>query len=85
MLRVLDGKHTEAGVRYRVTADIDMDTEAGRFLGTHTEFVDEAAEALSSVRRLCDEGYLHVEVTDTTTGKPCDEAGLERASRADGA
>jgi hypothetical protein len=80
MLRMLAVKRAEAEVRYRVTADIDTDTTAGRFLGSHTEFLDEAAEALSSARRLCDEGYLNVEITDTTTGEWCDEASLERAA-----
>ena len=84
MLHMLASKHTEAEVRYRVTADIDMDTAAGRLMGSHTEFLDEAAEALSSARRLCDEGYLNVEITDTTTGEWCDEAGLERAAGAEG-
>ncbi len=84
MLHTLAGKHTEAALRYRVTADIDMDTAAGRLVGSHTEFLDEAAEALSSARRLCDEGYLNVEITDTTTGQWCDEASLERAAGAEG-
>ena len=84
MLHALAGKHTEAAVRYRVTADIDMDTAAGRLMGRHAEFLDKAAEALSSARRLCDEGYLNVEITDTTTGDWCDEAGLERAAGAEG-
>ena len=84
MLRVLAVKHTEAEVRYRVTADIDTDTAAGRLRGSHTEFLDKAAEALSSARRLCDEGYLNVEITDTITGEWCDEASLERAARAEG-
>lgn len=80
MLHLLALEHSEAEVRYRVTADIDTDTAAGRLLGSHTEFLDEAAEALSSARRLCDEGYLNVEVTDTATGEWCDEASLERAA-----
>ena len=84
MLHTLAGKHTEAAVRYRVTADIDMDTTAGRLVGSHTEFLDEAAEALSSARRLCDEGYLNVGITDTATGEWCDEASLERAAGAEG-
>jgi hypothetical protein len=84
MLDVLAGKHTEAEVRYRVTADIDTDTTAGRLMGRHAEFLDNAAEALSSARRLCDEGYLSVEITDTTTGEWCDEASLERAAGAEG-
>ena len=84
MLHVPAGKHREAEVRYRVTADIDMDTAAGRLMGSHTEFLDEAAEALSSARRLCDQGYLNVEITDTTTGEWCDEASLERAAGAEG-
>ena len=66
MLRVLDGKHAEAGVRYRVTADIDTDTPAGRLMGSHIEFLNNAAEALSSARPLGDEGFLNVEITDTT-------------------
>ena len=78
MLHALAGKHTEAAVRYRVTADIDMDTATGRLMGRHAEFLDKAAEALS------DEGYLNVEITDTTTGDWCDEAGLERAAGAEG-
>jgi hypothetical protein len=69
MLRVLDGKHAEAGVRYRATADIDTDTPAGRLMGSHIEFLNNAAEALSSARRLGDEGYLNVEITDTMTGE----------------
>jgi hypothetical protein len=84
MFRVLDGKHTEGEVRYRVTADIDADTRTGRLMGSHTEFLDKAVEALSSARRLCDEGYLNVEITDTTTGEPCDEASLGRAAEAEG-
>ena len=32
----------------------------------------------------CDQGYLNVEITDTTTGEWCDEASLERAARAEG-
>jgi hypothetical protein len=71
-------------VRYRVTADIDTDTAAGRLIGSHIEFLDRAAEAVSSARRLCDEGYLHVDITDTTTGEWCDECSLERAARAQG-
>jgi hypothetical protein len=59
-------------------------TRAGRIIGSHTEFLDKAAEALSSARRLCDEGYLNVEITDTTTGEPCDKVSLERAARAEG-
>ena len=80
MLHMIAVKHAEAEVRYRVTADIDTDTAAGRLLGRHTEFLDEAAEALSSARRLCDEGHLNVEITDTATGGWCDEATLERAA-----
>ena len=57
---------------------------AGRLVGSHTEFLDEAAEALSSARRLCDAGYVNVEITDTTTGEWCDEASLEQAAGADG-
>ena len=84
MLHVLAVRHAEAEVRYRVTADIDTDTAAGRLIGSHTEFLDEAAEAASSARRLCDEGYLNVEITDTTMGEWSDEASLERAARAEG-
>ncbi len=84
MLRLLDGKHAEAGVRYRVTADIDTDTPAGRLMGSHIEFLNNAAEAFSSARRLGDEGYLNVEITDTTTGEWYDEASLERAAEAEG-
>jgi hypothetical protein len=84
MFRVLDGKHAGDKVLYRVTADIDTDTAAGRLIGSHTEFLDKAAEGLSSARRLCDQGYLNVEITDTTTGVWCDEVSLERAARAEG-
>ena len=84
MLRVLDGMHAEAGVHHRVTANIDSDTPAGRLMGSHIEFLGNAAEALSSARRLGDEGHLNVEITDTTTGEWCDEASLERASAAEG-
>ncbi len=75
MLRVLDGMHAEAGVHHRVTADIDSDTPAGRLMGSHIEFLDDAAEALSSARRLGDEGHLN---------EWCDEASLERAAGAEG-
>ena len=84
MLHLLAGEDTEAALRYRVTADIDTHTAAGRLMGRHAEFLDNAAEALASARRLCGEGYLNVEITDTTTGEWCDEASLERAAGAEG-
>ena len=84
MLRVLAVKHTEADVLYRISAERSAAITAGRVMGSHVEYRRKAADAVATARRLRAEGYLNVEITDTSTGEPCDEASLERAARAEG-
>lgn len=84
MLRMRDGKHTEAEVRYKISAGRHLDVTAGRAMGCHAEFRRKPAEAVATARRLRREGYSNVRITDISKGEPCDEASLERAAWAEG-
>ena len=84
MLRVLGGKHVEVEVRYRITGDRSVDMSDGRGMGTHTEFRNTASEALATVARFRDQGYLNAQIIDSGTNEPCDEAALARSAAAEG-
>ena len=84
MLRMPDGKHSEAEVRYKISAERNLDMTAGRAMGSHAEFRRKPAEAVATARRLRREGYSNVRITDISKGEPCDEASLERAAWAEG-
>lgn len=78
MLRVLDGEHVEAEVRYSVAGSEPGDGG----MKVHLELCKTASGAIATARRFRADGSLKVQITDMRTNKPCDEADLERAAAA---